>query len=253
MVELLLNTILSVRTGDWQLFVICVKDLISYTFTYDNINNTRYLTAIFSKMLTLEDDFSEIYEEFMAGNFAIQLSNDGRFSRTERDKLIEMTPNRDTKTPGGTTGFSTDIGAVHRWEVNSKYRASLRIVFHQNLDYKSSNYQHKDIVPSRNCKDENAVSVLTNVCLETFINPFSDSPTMSISTGIQTAENVTKDLLSAQQLKKTAMVQFIKERLVVGYSNSIFDPTKKSKLGTFKPIKKSKFVKQKTRSYHLLQ
>ena len=50
---------------------------------------------------------------------------------------------------------------------------------------------------------------------------------MSISTGIQTAENVTKDLLFAQQLRKTAQVQFIKERLAVGSSKSIFDPIKK--------------------------
>ena len=50
-----------------------------------------------------------------------------------------MTLNRDAKTPGGPTGFSTNIGAVHGWEINSKYRASLRTVFHQHLDYKSSN------------------------------------------------------------------------------------------------------------------
>ena len=50
-----------------------------------------------------------------------------------------MTLNRDAKTPGGTTGFSTNIGAVHGWKINSKYRASLRTVFHQHLDYKSSN------------------------------------------------------------------------------------------------------------------
>ena len=124
---------------------------------------------MFSEMLTLEDDFPEIYEEFVAGNFAVQLSNDGRFSRTEPDKMIEMTLNRDTKTPGGTAGFSTNIGAVPRWEINSKYRASLRTVFHQHLDYKS-NYQHKDLAPSRICKDENDVFALTNVFLETFIN-----------------------------------------------------------------------------------
>ena len=50
---------------------------------------------------------------------------------------------------------------------------------------------------------------------------------MSISTGIQTAENVMKDLLSVQQLGKTAMVQFIKERLAVGSSKPMFDPIKK--------------------------
>ena len=70
---------------------------------------------------------------------------------------------------------------------------------------------------------------------------------MSISTGIQTAENVTKDLLSAQELGKTVMVQFIKERLAVGSSKSIFDPIKKSKLGTFKSINKIKVCKTKNK------
>ena len=75
---------------------------------------------MFSEMLTLENDFPEIYEEFVAGNFAVQLNNDGRFSRTEPDKVIEMTLNRDTKTLGGTAEFFTNIGAVHGWEINSK-------------------------------------------------------------------------------------------------------------------------------------
>ena len=141
----------------------CVKDIIPYTCVYDNINYARYLTAMFSEMLTLEDDFPEIYEGFVAGNFTGLLSNEDRFSRTELGKMIEMTLNHDTKTPGGTTGFSTNIGAVHRWEINSKYRALLRTTFHQHLDYKSSNYQHKDLAPSRICKDENDVSALTNM------------------------------------------------------------------------------------------
>ena len=228
MVELLLNAILTVRSGDWHLFMTCVKDLIHYALAYDNINYARYLTAMFSEMLTLEEDFPEIYEGFVAGNFTELLSNDGRFSRTELDKVIEMTLNHDKKTRGGTPGFSSNIGAMHRWEINSKYQALLRTAFHQHLDCKSSNYQHKDLAPSRICKDGNNVSALTNVFLETFINPFSDSPMMSISAGIQTAANIPKDLLSAQQLGKTAMVRFIKERLAVGSSKFIFDLIKKS-------------------------
>ena len=70
---------------------------------------------------------------------------------------------------------------------------------------------------------------------------------MSVSTGIQTADNVTKGLLSAQQLGKTAMVQFINERLAVGSSKSIFDPIKKSDLGTFKSINKIKVCKTKNK------
>ena len=51
-------------------------------------------------MSTLNDDFSEIYQQFVAGNFATQLSSAGKFSRSETGQVIEMTLNRDTNTPG---------------------------------------------------------------------------------------------------------------------------------------------------------
>ena len=70
---------------------------------------------------------------------------------------------------------------------------------------------------------------------------------MSISTGIQTAENMPKDLFSAQQIGKTAMVRFIKERLAVASSKLIFDPIKKSKLGTLKSISKIKVCKTRNK------
>ena len=44
---------------------------------------------MFSEMLSLEDNFPEIYKEFVAGNFAVQLNSDCR--STEPDKVIEMT------------------------------------------------------------------------------------------------------------------------------------------------------------------
>ena len=36
----------------------------------------------------------------------------------------DMTLNKDTKTSGGTTGFSTNVGAVKRWKVNASSRAA---------------------------------------------------------------------------------------------------------------------------------
>ena len=78
----------------------------------------------------------------------------------------------------------------HKEERSNTRKSRICCSFTQDIAY----------APSHICKDENGVSALTNVFLETFINPFIDSLMMSISTGIQTAENVTKDLLSAQQL-----------------------------------------------------
>ena len=100
-------------------------------------------------MLQLPDKFPEIHEEFMNGNFAAQLSDKGRFSRTETDKVIEMTLNKDTKTAGGCTGFSTNINAVKRWEISVAYRAKLRTCFHEHLNYQPQQFQHPDLNPAR--------------------------------------------------------------------------------------------------------
>ena len=117
MVELLLNTIYAIRLGNWELLLECIRNILPYTFSYDNINYARYLTAMLADMLQLPEDFPEVYKEFMNGNFAAQLTDGSKFSRVETD--IEMTLNKDTKTPDECTGFSTNVNAVKRWEINA--------------------------------------------------------------------------------------------------------------------------------------
>lgn len=102
-----------------------------YAFANDNINYSRYLTVMLGDMLALEEQLPDVYTQFAAGNFTVQLT-ENPFSRTESDKVIEMTLNRDSKTPGGITGFSINSNAVKRWEINSSYHGSLRSV-HQKI------------------------------------------------------------------------------------------------------------------------
>ena len=94
-----------------ELFIEMIKDIIPCTFAYDNII-TRYLTVMLGEMNVLERNHPDIYREFKNGNFTAQLSSTSTFGRMEPDKVIEMTINKDTKTPGGTTGFSTNVNAI---------------------------------------------------------------------------------------------------------------------------------------------
>ena len=45
----------------------------------------------------------------MNQSFAAQLHEKRKFSRSETDKVIEMTLNKEIKSSGGTTEFSTNI------------------------------------------------------------------------------------------------------------------------------------------------
>lgn len=197
-------------------------------------------------MLTLETEFSKIYNQFLQGNFTAQIT-EGVFSRVETDRVIEITLNKDTKTPGGTTGFSTSLGAVQRWELNATYRASLREVFHQHLNCSIQNHKHKDLSPSRIKRDENDVQSILSILQETFVHPFSKQPLLSISRGITIDQSVTDRILSAKAVRTELVAKFIKERLEDNHTMSIFDPVKKQKLPTFGNISPLNSTKNKTR------
>lgn len=246
MVEILLNVIYACRAGLWDLLLECIREIIPYAFAYDNINYARYLSVMLGDMFALEADFPEIYAQFLCGNFTAQIT-DGVFSRVETDKVIEMTLNKDTKTPGGTTGFSTSLGAVHRWELNATYRASLRDVFHQHLNYSTQKHKHKDLSPARIRKDESAVQSIISILEETFVHPFAEMPLLSISRGIALDEAVADKMLKVKEIGKELMVTFNKDRLEDGHTLSIFDRIKKQKLPTFSNISLSKAAKHKAR------
>ena len=104
-------------------------------------------------------------------------------------------------------------------------------------------------MPSRNLKDEKVVSAVLTVLTQTFINPFSDIPLVSISTDIESTKEVAKYLLTAHKIRKDEMTKFTKERLNGGSRMSLFDPIKKRKLATFKSMSKVKSCESK--NYHI--
>ena len=250
MVDLLLNTIYSVRSGKWELLLECIRDIIPFAFAYDNLNYARYLTGMLGDMLALPTDFPEIYQEFIQGNFAAQLSNN-KFSKSETDKVIETTINKDTKTSGGTTGFSTNVNAVKRWELNASYRAAIRKCFHDHLHYQPQRSIHADLTSFRITKDEADIQSLLTTLTTLFINPFSSQPLLSFSTGILATDDVSHDMATAKERGKIAMDVFVDQRLSPEAEKSFFDPIKKQKLKTFTTMSKIKTFKVKDKTIPL--
>ena len=91
----------------------------------------------------------------MRGRLVPQLCDNSGFSRAERDKVLEMTLIKDTMGAGGCTGFSTNVNAVKRWEINATYGTSLRSCFHKHINYRLQKYKHPDL--SRMRRDEDAI------------------------------------------------------------------------------------------------
>ena len=209
MAKILLNLLCATRAGLWDLFLETIRDIIPYTFAYDNINYSRYLTVMLGDLTAIESEFPNVYQEFKHGNFTAQLEADHPFARMKPDKIIECTINKDTKTPGGTTGFSTKSPAVMRWTLNAAYRADLRKKLYGVIDYAPQKFNHKDLRVSRIARDEKDVLSVINIFENVFINPFSQNKLLCISNGLVATEDVKKDLLQAKERGKAAMEVFI--------------------------------------------
>ena len=159
------------------------------------------------------------------------------------DKVIETTINKDTKTPGGTTGFSTNHGAVQRWTLTASYRAEARKNLQEYLYLNSNSSKHPDLLPSRIRRDIKDVHGVHDTIRTLFVNPFDDMELVSISSGIIPSEKVTYDLLNAKTIGEQELLKFQSERLEKQTIN-FNEPLKKLKLGTFSSLLK-KTVKLK--------
>ena len=208
-----LDLIYSTRTGNWALFVGTLKAVSTWAFAHDRYNYSRYLLVFIGDMLELPNSHPEVYRAFEAGGFSVQLSKNNSFGRNESDKTIENTINKDTKTPGGVTGFSTNIAAVNRWVLNAQRRAECFHNFTDLLLYSNSNYKHTDLGPNRIRTDERNVQAVVEVLELSFTNPFDDGGFVGLSTGIQATKEIEEDLLSAFSKGEKAKENFVLERM----------------------------------------
>ena len=123
----------------------------------------------------------------------------------------------------------------------------MRTCFHHHLNYSKKKYQHPDFNQARIKKDQQAVHEILHIISTTFIDPLSAQPLMSISTGILASDKVTHDMLSAKDLGKIAMEEFVCDRLGKERAKCFFDPIKLMKLGTFATMNKTKNCKVNSR------
>ena len=116
----------------------------------------------------------------------------------EPDKVIAMTINKNTKTPGGTTGFTMKADAIMRWTLNASYRDELRKCLYTHLNYSPQLYSNKDLTTSRILKDEKDIELIVDVGQALFVHPISHNDLICIPNGQVATEDVKKDLITAE-------------------------------------------------------
>jgi len=236
MIEILLGLLRASREGNWELHLSCVRKMIPWCFSYDNINYARYLSAYLSEMSHLDSEHPDVAAYLRSGGFSVQIGDRNTFGRIPVDQSCEETVNKDTQTPGGTKGFSLKPAAVSKYYLVAEYRSIFLRHLKDMLHLSASTAQHNDLQQSRIDRDESDVKSLIALMEESWINPFQGdvSELICLSTGKLATSDIEHDLLDAQTIGENAFKIFSKERME---SNppviNFHDTLKKQKLKTF--------------------
>ena len=189
---LLLRFLRATRTGNWDLHLAVIEEMIPWFFSYDHLNYARYLPIYLVEMLNLPKTHPLVYEELNSGNFVARRQNNYGFCGIAMDQVIEQTANRDSKTKGGLKGFSRNPAAVHRWMLSHHLRAQISLSCEQLSGKTKEEYSKKDIHPAEIQKFEKMVDNVVNT-ITSMINPFTwrEDILVNISSGAYASDAYT--------------------------------------------------------------
>ena len=170
MVEILLLFLRGTREGNWGLHLASVRSILPWIFAYDHINYSRYLPAYWLEMVDLVNTHPLIHQKCMEGEFAVQRS-DMTFAQIACDQTIEQTANRDSKTKGGMTGFTTSKGTVNRWIWSHHARGAITRECEAMAGRGERSTTRADLLPSRMKHDRSDVLRIIETT-NAMVNPF---------------------------------------------------------------------------------
>lgn len=111
-------------------------------------------------MTNLAERNPEISNELKTGGFSVQLTNSNPFARISIVQTAEVTINKDTQTPGGTTGFNLKSATQQRHSLTAEYRSAFLWLLREIVQGNTSKEEHTELQRSRVKKDEQAVSAV---------------------------------------------------------------------------------------------
>ena len=75
MVQLYHQFIRSIRTGDLELYIFCLKRLSNYFFTFNHPNYARWSVRYHDNLLKLKNTHPQIHEEFLKSCFSLFITD----------------------------------------------------------------------------------------------------------------------------------------------------------------------------------
>lgn len=113
----------SIRTGNFQLYVQSLTELVHWFFALDHFNYSRWISVHLRDMVTLSHLHPQIHAEFLKGHFTVQKTVHS-FSKIAIDQAHEQN-NAVVKDDGGAVGLTESPAALQRWMVSGPEMARL--------------------------------------------------------------------------------------------------------------------------------
>ena len=260
LVEILLDFIRANREGNWTLHLDSFEAMLPWMSLYDHVNYARWGPVYLTDMKELPFTAPEVHREFQMGNFVVKRSSH-HFNQVPVDQATEWI-NGMCKVSNGIIGITRNDPARDRfcvtWAERSHIAHKTRALFDQN-EKEESISMHKEALPSRLHQDEQAVQKLVEEFKRN--NAFNVIPTsttdadsiqaappallMSLATHDVASEDITNDLLTANERGVVQVKNFVRDRLVEKKVN-FFDPVKRNNSKTFATLYKAKVITKRS-------
>ena len=193
MVNLLRQFLKAERTGNWQLHLRTLQEMLPYFAAAGHNLYTKSVHVYLQQMLQLEEHHPDVFASFTSGYHVIRRS-DRYWAGLSPDLVIEQVLMRSMKTTGGLTrGRGMNESQRTQWLLSMPACAEMNSAMQELTDnhFMTSN-QHKDMTKARTIRDEQDNTKLLGFLQER--NPFDqDSSLRNIATGVTADKSVNAD------------------------------------------------------------
>lgn len=193
MVDILRKYIKAERTGNWELRLQAVSEMLPYLAASGHNHYTKSSWVYLQRMSNLQDEHPDVYQQFQDGMHVVRRS--GRYwAGLSSDLIIEQVLMRNMKTSGGLTrgrGMTEQQRLI--WLLSMPACAEMNKAMQEltGVSYNTGE-QNKDMTKARQARDWKDTQTVLKYLQER--NPFtSDTSLRNISTGVHAHNTVNVD------------------------------------------------------------
>ena len=193
MVDILRKYIRAERTGNWELHLQAVSEMLPYLAASGHNNYTKSAWVYLQRMATLQNDCPDVYQQFKEGLHVVRRS-DRYWAGLSSDLIIEQVLMRSMKTSGGLTrgrGMTEQQRLI--WLLSMPACAEVNKTMQEltGVSYNTGE-QNQDITKPRKARDWKDTTTVLKYLQDK--NPFtSDTGLRNISTGVHAHSTVNVD------------------------------------------------------------